>query len=483
MAVKKIVKKSKPKKRTKRATMNQSVRQTVIVNQAPAPKRRRKSAPKKASSDKFGVPSSGLGVVTNLIEKIVNLQAEQSKVNRELTQPKQIESAPRVLAIEPPAIEPPSPTPSRIPSIMGSARSLATGLMSRGQSQEQNLDGFGPLSRQSSVRSEVEPPAKQLKSILSNPTRKVVDVSSFKDTKTTKAKPFFQSAMVSSFKKNTESKSNPTTKVDGLSSLMDTKTNQASSSLPEPLDIEIPKLKRQSTAERAVDSAKSMVSSVLTSISSKKKIEPKKFDELKTEPKAKKVVERKQSLDSVPDGSSGGNKPEKDLTTIQEKKQTNKITPEQQEDKIKRLRYEMEVAKEELDFNLDDDQEKELEKKYKQSIKTFERFKERVDNRKMGLEDTDAKPKKGKLLQRKEIQEQRGAEEPKKKIRIVTDKEKDEKALRRLKQFANDAQERYDKTQTKGTFYADNTIYSYRSKAKRSKEEYDEAVKEFNKTY
>lgn len=473
MAVKKIVKKKQPKKRTKRMTMNQSVRQTVIVNQAPAPKRRRKSAPKKASADKFGVPSSGLGVVTNLIEKIVNLQAEQSKVNRELTQPKQIESAPPVLPIEPP-----SPTPSRFSSVMGSTRSLATGLMSRGQSQEQNLDGFGPLSRQNTP---VEPPAKQLKSILSNPIRKVADVSSFKDTKTTKSKPFFQSAMVSSLKKNTESKSNPTTKVDGLSSLMDTKTNQASSSLPEPLDI--PKLKRQSTAERAVDSAKSMVSSVLTSISSKKKIEPKKFDELKTEPKAKKVVERKQSLDSVPDGSSGGNKPEKDLTTIQEKKQTNKITPEQQEDKIKRLRYEMEEAKEELDLNLDDEQEKELEKKYKQSIKTFEKFKERVDNRKMGLQDTDAKPKKSKLLERKEIQEQRGAEEPKKKIRIVTDKEKDEKALRRLKQFANDAQERYDKTQTKGTFYADNTIYSYRSKAKRSKEDYDEAVKEFNKTY
>ena len=191
MAVKKIVKKKQPKKRTKRMTMNQSVRQTVIVNQAPAPKRRRKSAPKKASADKFGVPSSGLGVVTNLIEKIVNLQAEQSKVNRELTQPKQIESAPPVLPIEPP-----SPTPSRFSSVMGSTRSLATGLMSRGQSQEQNLDGFGPLSRQNTP---VEPPAKQLKSILSNPIRKVADVSSFKDTKTTKSKPFFQSAMVSSF--------------------------------------------------------------------------------------------------------------------------------------------------------------------------------------------------------------------------------------------------------------------------------------------
>ena len=466
MAVKKMVKKSKPKKRqVKRPTQNQSVKQTVIIQQAPAPKRRRRStATPKKSRDKFDVPSSGLGVVTNLIEKIVNLQSEQSKVNKGLTQIQEdkelqrIEDAPAPQTVT--SFEPPDATKrseSTVPSVTGTTFSVKTGAS---RSSSQDLSGFP-------------------KSILSNPISKVKNLSSLTDTKTTKAKPFFQSAMIS--RKTPETKSNPTPKVEGLTSLTDEKTTKADSTLPEPLDMPPPpQLKRQSSTERVVQSAKDMFSSVVTSITSKKKIEPKKYDELKTEPKEKKKVERKDSLDTPPDGSSGGHKPEKELTTIKKN-----MTMTQIEEKLLRYKNEMEQAKEELDLNLDDNQDKIVKKKYKKALAKYQDFKERVENKKMSLQDVDAKEiPKSKLLERKEKQDERGAEEPKKKkITIKTDKEKDEQALKKLKVFADKEQESYDRTQRQPTVYTMNTIYSYKSKAKRAREKYEEALADFKKDH
>jgi len=477
MAVKKIVKKSKPKKRqVKRPTQNQSVKQTVIIQQAPAPKRRRRSAPKKSARDKFDVPSSGLGVVTNLIEKIVNLQSEQSKVNKGLTQIQEdkellkIEDAPAPQTVT--SIEPPDATKrsesymSNVPSVTGTTFSVKTGVS---RSSSQDLSGFP-------------------KSILSNPISKVKNLSSLTDTKTTKAKPFFQSAMIS--RKTPETKSNPTPKVEGLTSLTDEKTTKADPTLPEPLDMPPPPpLKRQSSAERAVQSARDMFSSVVTSITSKKKIEPKKYDELKTKPKEKKKVERKDSLDTPPDGSSGGHKPEKELTTVSRYR-----TMEETEAKLLRYKNEMEQAKEELDLNLDDNQDKIVKKNYKKAVAKYQDFKEKIENKKMGKQDVDAKETpKSKLLERKKKQdergaEERGAEEPKKKkITIKTDKEKDEQALKKLKDFADDKQRRYDRTQnpdgTDNAGFADSTITNYRSQAKRAKENYEDALAEFKKDH
>ena len=228
MAVKKMVKKSKPKKRqVKRPTQNQSVKQTVIIQQAPAPKRRRRStATPKKSRDKFDVPSSGLGVVTNLIEKIVNLQSEQSKVNKGLTQIQEdkellkIEDAPAPQTVT--SFQPPDATKrsesytSNVSSVTGSTFSIDTGRSGRA---EQDLSGFEPK-----------------KSILSNPIRKVSGITELSTTKL----PRTNSSLTSSTSTISETKpslSSPNLKVDGLISLTDTKTTQASSTLPEPLDM------------------------------------------------------------------------------------------------------------------------------------------------------------------------------------------------------------------------------------------------------
>ena len=227
MVVKKIVKKSKPKKRmVKRPTQNQSVKQTVIIQQAPAPKRRRRSTAPKKSRDKFDVPSSGLGVVTNLIEKIVNLQSEQSKVNKGLTQIQEdkelqrIEDAPAPQTVT--SFQPPDATKrsesytSNVSSVTGSTFSIDTGRSGRA---EQDLSGFEPK-----------------KSILSNPIRKVSGITELSTTKL----PRTNSSLTSSTSTISETKpslSSPNLKVDGLISLTDTKTTQASSTLPEPLDM------------------------------------------------------------------------------------------------------------------------------------------------------------------------------------------------------------------------------------------------------
>ena len=74
--VKKPVKKAKPK-----STMSQSVRQTVIVNQPVAPRKRKRAYKSKPKADS--------NIITSLIDKFVNLQAEQAKINNTITQAKQ----------------------------------------------------------------------------------------------------------------------------------------------------------------------------------------------------------------------------------------------------------------------------------------------------------------------------------------------------------------------------------------------------------
>ena len=163
---------------------------------------------------------------------------------------------------------------------------------------------------------------------------------------------------------------------------------------------------------------------------------------------------------------------------------------EETEAKLLRYKNEMEQAKEELDLNLDDNQDKIVKKKYKKAVAKYEDYKEKIENKRIGKQDVDAKETpKSKLVERKEKQdergaEERGAEEPKKKkITIKTDKEKDEQALKKLKSFADNKQELYDRTQRQPTLYEMSTIYSYKSQAKRAKEKYEEALADFKKDH
>ena len=86
MAVKKPVKKplkKKPAKKKPKATMSQSVRQTVIVNQPVATRKRKSKSKAKAKS------KSDSEVIASLVDKFVNLSAEQAKINNTITQAKQ----------------------------------------------------------------------------------------------------------------------------------------------------------------------------------------------------------------------------------------------------------------------------------------------------------------------------------------------------------------------------------------------------------
>jgi len=81
MPIKKKPAKKKSTKRKPRATMNQSVRQTVIVNQPTATRKRKSKAKPKSKSNNE--------LISSLVDKFVNLSAEQAKINNTITQAKQ----------------------------------------------------------------------------------------------------------------------------------------------------------------------------------------------------------------------------------------------------------------------------------------------------------------------------------------------------------------------------------------------------------
>lgn len=81
MPVKKKPLKKKLAKKKPKATMSQSVRQTVIVNQPTTTRKRKSKAKAKSKSDSQ--------VIASLVDKFVNLSAEQAKINNTITQAKQ----------------------------------------------------------------------------------------------------------------------------------------------------------------------------------------------------------------------------------------------------------------------------------------------------------------------------------------------------------------------------------------------------------
>lgn len=105
---KKLTKKRKvvTKKKTKNKNTNKNINtQTVIINQ-PKPTRRRKASTKKI--DKFGDPTSSLGVITNLISKFQPIQQPNDQLEQLTQSVKQLQiqqapitEAPKILMPEP----------------------------------------------------------------------------------------------------------------------------------------------------------------------------------------------------------------------------------------------------------------------------------------------------------------------------------------------------------------------------------------------
>ena len=127
MVVKKEKKPIKPKRKvvTKKKNKNKNINknintQTVIINQ-PKPTRRRKATTKKI--DKFGDPTSSLGIITNLISRFQPTQQPNDQLQQLTESVKQLKlQAPPIT--EPPKILMPDPL-SRSPS-MGSSIDYST---------------------------------------------------------------------------------------------------------------------------------------------------------------------------------------------------------------------------------------------------------------------------------------------------------------------------------------------------------------------